>query len=227
MLSSPGVDFQGGEFCTTGGDGAAVAHSFGRGDCLVFQSHRRHHVTPVTAGRRNVLILEFWKGEERHCGHRCTRHWGACGYMQRTLPPHQGSSGRADASSNQTSRPSSPAPMPIAKRPRRDCTASSLQALLAQIEEKQASAAPLWGGVVARVMYPAWGAVALSRRQEEEEEEEEESDDATTSSAFNCELKFDGVEAQLWALCGTGVAKGDRLLLACEGHNGEGISDDY
>eukprot|EP01047_Picozoa_sp_COSAG01_P055284 COSAG01_NODE_6138_length_3829_cov_4.557105_2_plen_191_part_00 len=174
MLSSPGVDFQGGEFCTTGGDGAAVAHSFDRGDCLVFQSHRRHHVTPVTAGRRNVLILEFWKGEERHCGHRCTRHWGACGYMQRTQPPHQGS-GRADASSSQALRPSSPAPaylsspaMPIAKRPRRDDTASSLQALLAQIEEKQAGATPLWGGVVARVVYPAWGVVALSRRQEEE-----------------------------------------------------------
>jgi hypothetical protein len=35
-------------------------------------------VQPVSSGMRRVLIMEFWYGEERKCGHRCETHWGAC-----------------------------------------------------------------------------------------------------------------------------------------------------
>ena len=47
-----------------------VAHEFRRGDALVFPSHKYHCVQPVGAGMRQVMILEFWVGEERDCNHR-------------------------------------------------------------------------------------------------------------------------------------------------------------
>jgi hypothetical protein len=55
-----------------------VAHEFRRGDALVFPSHKYHCVQPVKAGMRQVMILEFWVGEERDCNHRCERHFGEC-----------------------------------------------------------------------------------------------------------------------------------------------------
>ncbi|CAE8672071.1 unnamed protein product [Polarella glacialis] len=71
LLSTPGVDFEGGEFSTLEPSGALLAHSFGRGDAVVFNSHKFHCVGPVTAGRRHVLVVEFWRGPSRRCPHRC------------------------------------------------------------------------------------------------------------------------------------------------------------
>ena len=48
------------------------------GDAIVFCSHRHHSVRPVTRGTRRVLVVEFWEGEERACGHRCERASGPC-----------------------------------------------------------------------------------------------------------------------------------------------------
>lgn len=78
MLSEPGVDFSGGEFQTLEGDGTLVKHAFGKGDCLVFVSHKPHCVSPVKSGERRVLVIELWEGIERQCGHRCERHWMEC-----------------------------------------------------------------------------------------------------------------------------------------------------
>ena len=44
---------------------------------------RARSVSPVTAGRRNVLVVELWEGEERECAHRCERHRGECGHTAR------------------------------------------------------------------------------------------------------------------------------------------------
>ena len=35
---------------------------------------------PVTAGRREVLVIELWAGPARRCPHRCLKAEGACGY---------------------------------------------------------------------------------------------------------------------------------------------------
>jgi len=71
MLSAPGVDFEGGEFCTAESDGSFAQHHFGLGDALVFVSHKPHCVRPVKAGLRETLIMELWDGPERRCDHRC------------------------------------------------------------------------------------------------------------------------------------------------------------
>ena len=73
MLAQPGDDFDGGEF--VGGDEPAFVNA---GDAIVFCSHKHHSVLPVTRGTRRVLVVEFWEGEERACGHRCERASGPC-----------------------------------------------------------------------------------------------------------------------------------------------------
>jgi len=78
MLSDPGQDFKGGQFCTLEADGCLRRHEFGRGDAVTFVSHKRHCGMPVTHGRRQVLVLEFWHGEQRNCAHRCCQRWGDC-----------------------------------------------------------------------------------------------------------------------------------------------------
>eukprot|EP00913_Durusdinium_trenchii_P020903 g19641.t1 len=78
MLSAPGVDFQGGDFCTLESDDTLRSHHFGKGDALVFLSHKAHCVQPVTSGRRQTLVMELWEGEERCCNHRCHQRWGEC-----------------------------------------------------------------------------------------------------------------------------------------------------
>lgn len=78
MLSDPGVDFTGGEFCTAEGDGSYSQHSFARGDALLFVSHKPHCVRPVRTGMREVMIVELWEGAERTCSHRCPQHFGVC-----------------------------------------------------------------------------------------------------------------------------------------------------
>ena len=77
MLSDP-REFAGGAFCTLEDRGVYATHAFGRGDALVFVSHKRHCVSAVTEGRRTVLVVEFWDGEERTCNHRCERAAGFC-----------------------------------------------------------------------------------------------------------------------------------------------------
>lgn len=77
MLSSDG-DFEGGAFQTLEANGQLQAHAFGKGDALVWVSHKYHCVAPVVSGRRRVLVIEFWQGRERRCSHRCTTHWGTC-----------------------------------------------------------------------------------------------------------------------------------------------------
>ncbi|CAE7168337.1 for [Symbiodinium pilosum] len=78
MLSTPGVDFQGGDFCTLESDGKLQRHAFQKGDALVFLSHKAHCVEPVTEGLRQTLVMELWEGEERSCNHRCHRRTGHC-----------------------------------------------------------------------------------------------------------------------------------------------------
>jgi hypothetical protein len=53
-------------------------HSFLQGDALVFVSHKYHRVTPLRRGVQKVLVVEFWSGEARECGHRCDVPRGEC-----------------------------------------------------------------------------------------------------------------------------------------------------
>ena len=81
---SPEGEFSGGEFRTVEADGSVKGHgaSFARpGDAMAFASHKRHHVAPVETGERFVLVAEFWTGEARVCGHRCTQRRGLCDAM--------------------------------------------------------------------------------------------------------------------------------------------------
>lgn len=81
MLSRPGVDHEGGAFCTREPDGSDTARGpeFAQGDALVFVAHKPHFVRPVTRGVRQVLVVEFWRGEARTCPHRCAQPLpGAC-----------------------------------------------------------------------------------------------------------------------------------------------------
>lgn len=96
MLAEPDKDFGGGTFGTLEPDERVLPHSFGCGDAVIFPSHKKHHVQPVSWGHRQVLVIEFWHGEERTCAHRCLQRWGACEYgivtsrlerMLRAAPP--------------------------------------------------------------------------------------------------------------------------------------------
>ena len=62
MLSNTS-DFEGGAFGTLEADGSMQSYKFEKGDALLFVSHKFHCVQPVTAGRRNVLVMELWEGE--------------------------------------------------------------------------------------------------------------------------------------------------------------------
>ena len=81
---SPEGAFSGGEFRTVEADESIKGHgaSFARpGNAMAFASHKRHHVAPVETGERFVLVAEFWTGEARVCGHRCTQRRGLCDAM--------------------------------------------------------------------------------------------------------------------------------------------------
>jgi len=78
MLSQPEEDFEGGVLQTFEVDGTMMRHDFGQGDVVVFVSHKYHSITPVMKGLRHVLVIEFWKGEDRRCGHRCLLFKGRC-----------------------------------------------------------------------------------------------------------------------------------------------------
>ena len=67
-------DFDGGELCTLEVNGETIEHVDvwqGPGDAAVFVSHKFHSVNAITRGVRRVLVLEFWRGPERTCNHRC------------------------------------------------------------------------------------------------------------------------------------------------------------
>ena len=42
-----------------------ILTTLGKGDALVFLSHKAHCVQPVTHGLRQTLVMELWEGEER------------------------------------------------------------------------------------------------------------------------------------------------------------------
>lgn len=74
-------DFTGGELCIPNlKTGEMIPQNFNRGDAVLFVSHRRHMVKPVTSGQRRVLVMEIWQGEERRCAHRCISPHGNCPY---------------------------------------------------------------------------------------------------------------------------------------------------
>ena len=68
----------GGEFQTVGNDGHATNEMFFAGDALVFVSHKYHRVSQLREGLRKVMVLEYWNGEQRTCGHRCDEVQGVC-----------------------------------------------------------------------------------------------------------------------------------------------------
>ena len=78
VMLSDAEDFQGGAFSTLEVDGESREHSFAKGDALVFVSHKFHSVAPVTAGTRNVLVMELWEGEERTCTARVNTFARTC-----------------------------------------------------------------------------------------------------------------------------------------------------
>ena len=63
MLSDPGTDFHGGGFSTMEGPGPHKKWAFGKGDALVFVSHKYHCVAPVMEGLRESSHL-VGKGTE-------------------------------------------------------------------------------------------------------------------------------------------------------------------
>eukprot|EP01134_Creolimax_fragrantissima_P000910 CFRG0910T1 len=71
MLTTQGVDYDGGCLQTEESDKSIVRPLFEAGDAVVFVSHKPHHVTPVTKGVRHVLVVEIWKGRDSQCAHRC------------------------------------------------------------------------------------------------------------------------------------------------------------
>ena len=76
MLSHTAV-FEGGELLTAEPDmdaaGAVtqLAHVFERGDCCIFLSHKAHSVAKLRAGKRTVMVIEFWQECACCCNHRC------------------------------------------------------------------------------------------------------------------------------------------------------------
>lgn len=89
IMLSPSCSYEGGKLSTlerlesaAGQSSEALEvltqHQFEQGDALLFVSHKYHCVAPVTKGTRQVLVAEYWWGEQRECGHRCDQHWGQC-----------------------------------------------------------------------------------------------------------------------------------------------------
>jgi len=81
IMLTDSSDFQGGVFQTLEADSTMKPVTWSAGDALVFVSHKYHSVQKVSAGERRVLVLEFWRGPECRCPHRCLAEWPhrACG----------------------------------------------------------------------------------------------------------------------------------------------------
>ena len=43
------------------------------GDAILFPSHKFRNVSPITGGKRVVMVLEIWEGEAKTCFHRCLK----------------------------------------------------------------------------------------------------------------------------------------------------------
>lgn len=82
LLTEKSSNFTGGDFVTSEPDGQMKEYPAfcNQGDALVFVSHKRHSVRPVTSGRRAVLVSELWHGTACDCAHRCTLRDGSCRY---------------------------------------------------------------------------------------------------------------------------------------------------
>ena len=74
-MLSDNSEFEGGGFYTLETNGELKKRSFEQGDALIFMSHKKHCVSQITRGRRQVLVLEFWEGEEKSCAHRCVERF--------------------------------------------------------------------------------------------------------------------------------------------------------
>ena len=81
LMLSPASAFAGGAFGTLEADGTMRPQRFEQGDAICFVSHKYHTVAPVTQGTREVLVIEVWRGPERHCPHRCLKPSGVCDYV--------------------------------------------------------------------------------------------------------------------------------------------------
>ena len=46
-------------------------------------SYKYHTVAEITGGKREVLVLEYWNGDEKPCDHRCTVARGDCTEFRR------------------------------------------------------------------------------------------------------------------------------------------------
>lgn len=73
---------QGARFQTVGTNNATTDYPFHAGDALVFVSHKLHRVTPLEKGHREVLVMEYWRGAARACGHRCDHSQGGCEFTE-------------------------------------------------------------------------------------------------------------------------------------------------
>lgn len=69
---------EGGYFQTMNNSNEITRHDFKPGDAIVFVSHKYHHITPVLRGSRKVIVIEYWNGVNRTCGHRCDLRYGPC-----------------------------------------------------------------------------------------------------------------------------------------------------
>jgi len=78
LMLSDTSEFEGGCFQTLETDGELLTHDFERGDALFFLSHKDHAVTELTAGRRNIMVVELWEGVNRRCPQRCDQPWLPC-----------------------------------------------------------------------------------------------------------------------------------------------------
>lgn len=77
--ANQGADFQTLE--NMNGEESLKRHSFRNGDALVFVSHKYHCVSKLKAGVRKVLVVEFWSGKKRDCGHRCDVPFESCTFI--------------------------------------------------------------------------------------------------------------------------------------------------
>ena len=77
LMLSDTSEFEGGVFQTREEDGELLSHTFERGDALVFLSHKHHGVSAVTAGRRNIMVCEFWEACRGRV-QRCDQPWMPC-----------------------------------------------------------------------------------------------------------------------------------------------------
>jgi len=101
VLLSDASEYDGGHFVLLGD--TRVAEAFAPGDALVFDSMRAHKVTPVTAGRRRVLVVELWPFPDGAVPTRVA-------VPQKYPPPAEDAAAAAPPSRQPTATPSSRSP---------------------------------------------------------------------------------------------------------------------